>query len=112
MNAIPKDEYHWMYNTALWRARRINHLQHHPLCDLCLARGDIVAATVVHHTTPHGGNWEAFVFTPLQSLCQPCHDGLTQSIERRGFNKGCDVNGAPLVANGVELFLKKGKNKK
>jgi 5-methylcytosine-specific restriction enzyme A len=102
-----KDEYHWMYNTALWRARRINHLQHHPLCDLCLARGDIVAATVVHHTTPHGGNWEAFVSTPLQSLCT-CHNSLVQSEERLGFKKGVDVHGAPHCADWFER--KKRKN--
>jgi hypothetical protein len=86
-SAIPKDRYHWLYNMALWRTRRLNHLQHHPLCDLCLVRGDVVAASVVHHMVPHHGNWEIFVSALLQSLCQPCHDGLVQSIEYEALTK-------------------------
>jgi 5-methylcytosine-specific restriction protein A len=91
-----------MYNTPLWRARRLYQLRQHPLCALCLERKDIVVAEVAHHIEPHRGDWERFVSIPLQSLCKPCHDGIVQSQERLGFSKGCDVHGAPLAAHRFE----------
>jgi hypothetical protein len=72
-------------------------LQNHPLCALCLERNIIKAARVVHHLEPHGGDWELFRLGELQSLCKEHHDGIAQSEERRGFNKGCNVDGSPIA---------------
>jgi 5-methylcytosine-specific restriction endonuclease McrA len=89
--------WHSFYNTKTWKLRRMVQLQNHPLCALCLERNIIRAARIVHHVTPHEGDWELFRLGELASLCKQHHDGLAQSEERRGFNKGCDVNGAPIA---------------
>ena len=55
-----------------WQKIRAAYLSAHPLCDMCLAEGKCIAATVVHHRVPladGGGNDPA----NLQALCQRCH---------------------------------------
>jgi 5-methylcytosine-specific restriction protein A len=75
----------------------LQQLRKQPLCERCLKEGKIVPATVAHHIKPHKGNEQLF-FDPdnLASSCKPCHDGIEQSIERLGYEKGCDVEGRPL----------------
>ncbi|WP_127958070.1 HNH endonuclease [Serratia microhaemolytica] len=53
------------------------------LCQLCLQRGAITAATCVDHITPiaHGGGDSA---DNLQSLCAPCHRAKTARERRTG----------------------------
>lgn len=86
----------WMYSTPQWLARRHTQLRHHPLCKRCLEQGRIVAATVVHHTTPHKGDYTLFMQGEVASSCKPCHDSIEQSIERLGYEKGNDDTGQPI----------------
>jgi 5-methylcytosine-specific restriction protein A len=46
-----------------------------PLCELCLQRGHVTAATIADHIQPWR-NYNEFMLNPLRSLCKPCHDGL------------------------------------
>lgn len=71
------------YATPAWRARRAEQLAREPLCARHLKRGDVVAATVANHVTPHRGDWALFIGGKLESVCKPCHDGEVQSEERR-----------------------------
>lgn len=74
-----------LYKTAQWKALRLAHLRHHPLCEACNRKGFIVSATVAHHRTPHRGDTTLF-FSPdnLESLCSDCHDIDAQRIENGG----------------------------
>ncbi|CEF48308.1 unnamed protein product [uncultured bacterium] len=63
-----------------WRRLRRLKLLGSPLCELCQARGILVAATVVHHRLElrdHPGL--AFDLENLQSLCPACHTTLHKS---------------------------------
>lgn len=88
-----------MYGTTYWLNARAAQLRRQPLCALCFEHGLVVPASVVHHVERHDGNWELFVKSKLQSLCKVCHDSAVHSEEQFGFNKGADVNGAPLDPN-------------
>lgn len=96
MNAPRKrpDWWKW-YSLQAWRNRRASQLRSSPLCEACASRGLVVAATVANHVTPHKGDWLLFIEGPLQSLCKPCHDGVTQRQERRGHVIGCNADGVP-----------------
>ena len=83
-----------------WAKAREGYLRQHPLCVHCLARGQVVAATVVDHIVPHRlveaiasalperiaearrlfwdaeNNWQA--------LCETCHNRKTVT-EDGGF---------------------------
>ena len=70
------------YDLAIWRKRiRPQQLAREPLCQRCLPRGLIVAASVVNHMGGHGGEWTRFINGPFESLCAPCHDGEVQREE-------------------------------
>ena len=68
---------------AQWRKLRTLHLNAHPLCVHCRAKGIITAATEVDHITPHRGDF-ALRIDPanLQSLCKPCHSRKTATEDR------------------------------
>lgn len=65
-----------LYKTREWAAARLAQLAQHPLCERCLARGELVPATVVNHRKRHRGDWTLF-FDPAnhESACKACHDG-------------------------------------
>lgn len=82
-----------------WQKRRAEQLRKHPLCALCMkTRGEVRAATVADHITPHRGDPKLFA-GPLQSLCKPCHDSYKQELETTGHVRGCDLNGYPIDPN-------------
>jgi 5-methylcytosine-specific restriction protein A len=66
-------------------------LRKQPLCERCLERGVIRAATVAHHKVPHRGDLSLF-WDPdnLASSCANCHDVDEQRIERGGQARGED----------------------
>jgi 5-methylcytosine-specific restriction protein A len=67
---------------AKWRSARKGYLQSHPLCVHCLAGGIVVAARVVDHIAPHGGDHTKFWDTSnWQSLCVSCHSRLTAKFD-------------------------------
>lgn len=98
--------YTWAWHKAS-KAYRYNN----PLCAMCLKQGKEVASEVTDHVIPHRldearqskdiskieialalfwdeSNWQA--------LCKNCHDSVKQTIEKSGYEKGCDVSGYPL----------------
>jgi hypothetical protein len=50
---------------------------------LCLAKGKVAPAVIAHHIEPHRGDLAKFRSGVQQSLCKPCHDGLTDSGKRK-----------------------------
>ena len=66
-----------------WQAARLGYLQKHPLCVHCLARGHVVAATVVDHIVPHRGDPVLFWAseTNWQALCATCHNTATAKYD-------------------------------
>jgi 5-methylcytosine-specific restriction protein A len=85
------------YRTARWLALRAAQLRKQPLCERCLQRGVVCAATVVHHTIAHKG--DAAIFwdhTRYASSCAPCHNRDEQRIERGGeARQVIDADGWP-----------------
>lgn len=71
------------YSLKAWFTARQAQLARQPLCERHLARGDVVAATVVNHRIPHRGAWALFIDPANhESVCKPCHDGDIQREER------------------------------
>jgi 5-methylcytosine-specific restriction protein A len=68
-----------------WRKARAAFLAAHPLCAACWMQGRVVAATVVDHVMPHGGDarlfWNERNWAPS---CKPCHDRKTAHEGRWG----------------------------
>ena len=66
-----------------WQKARLHYLRQHPLCVRCRERGDVRAAEVVDHVTPHRGDqglmWDQGNW---QALCKPCHDRKTGMEDR------------------------------
>lgn len=89
------------YDSAWAKARRA-FLAHNPRCCMCGAR-----STVVHHRVPHRLGqartetekaearrifWNRADWRPV---CQPCHDGPCQQVERNGYHTSVGVDGKP-----------------
>lgn len=69
-----------------WQKARRTFLFEHPLCEECLKRGEITAATDVDHIKPHKGDSKLFWDTSnWQALCHRCHSRKTV-LEDGGFN--------------------------
>ena len=68
-----------------WQQARAGFLKSHPLCADHLKRGQVVAASVVDHITPHRGDQNLFWDkSNWQPLCQSCHNAKT-AREDGGF---------------------------
>lgn len=91
-----------LYNTARWQALRTNQLNKSPLCEECMNAepSRLTLATVVHHKEKHEGNEKLF-FDPdnLSSSCKPCHDGVEQQKENRGYSTVVSESGFPADTN-------------
>jgi len=83
------DRHEWRawYGTARWHRIRARQLAVQPLCQRCMARGEVVAASVVHHVDAHRGDPARFWGGPFESVCKPCHDSDIQA-EERGATQG------------------------
>jgi hypothetical protein len=80
--------YRRWYGTARWRARRDAQLAAEPDCRMCAAQGVARTATVADHVDPHRGDFNAFWFGELQSLCKTHHDREKQRLERLNTPRG------------------------
>lgn len=67
-----------------WQQARAQFLREHPLCVMCQAAGQVEAATVVDHITPHRGDqslfWRRSNWAPL---CAHHHSSEKQREENR-----------------------------
>jgi 5-methylcytosine-specific restriction endonuclease McrA len=82
--------YRKWYKRKAWRGvggRRLRQLASEPLCRMCPDDSKQVA-TIADHVIPHKGDHALFWFGALQSLCQSCHDGKKQRLERRAPDGG------------------------
>ena len=80
-----------------WRRYRDVYLSRNPWCRRCAGRGVDTRATVVNHIRPHKGSTRLFwLRSNHEPLCATCHNGPTQSYERTGRERGCDLSGNPL----------------
>ena len=78
---MARDErYRRLINAQTWRALRNATLARHPLCEDCSARGEMTAATEVHHIKPveTGRDFDEMrrlAYSPenLACLCHACH---------------------------------------
>lgn len=61
-----------------------------------MERGIATVATIADHVIPHNGNWDAFIYGDLQSLCKTHHDGSKKEIELKGYCSDVDLTGWPL----------------
>lgn len=87
--------YTWAWHKAS-KAYRYNN----PLCVMCLNQGHEVASEITDHIIPHKGDKQLFWDeSNWQALCKRCHDSIKQTIEKSGYEKGCDVSGMPLDKN-------------
>ena len=65
------------YDAAWARARRA-FLASHPLCEVCAARGDVRAASVVDHVISIREDPSRRLDPAnLRAMCKPCHDART-----------------------------------
>lgn len=83
-----------------WQRYRLTYLRSHALCVMHAELGQVVAAEVVDHITPHKGDHKLF-WDPKnhQALCKHCHDAHKQRLEKSGVLPGCNVSGIPLDPN-------------
>lgn len=88
--------YRRWYWTPQWRQTRTAQLMAEPLCRLCQAKGRIVPATVCDHIEPHKGDEARFWNGPFQSLCETCHNGTKQQVERIGYCTEVGLDGWPI----------------
>src|SRR5215467_16084333 len=91
---------------AAGRSDAAHQLRLEPLCQMCLNRGRITAATVVDHVEPHRDDPVRFWTGKVQSLCASCHSGPKASIEKRGYDTRIGPDGWPTDprASGVPTF--------
>jgi 5-methylcytosine-specific restriction enzyme A len=90
----PQDPRTW-YQKNVWRRRAKAHLRLHPLCVYCERRGIVTPAELVDHIRPHGGDWDTFRLSPVQSLCWKCHSQEKRRLELHGYHDDIDANGWP-----------------
>jgi hypothetical protein len=90
------DRYKELYDSWRWRKVRRYQLRLQPLCAQCEREGRLTVATIVHHTQQHHGDRTKFFMSPLMSLCAPCHDGVMQRIEKKGYDTAIGNDGFPL----------------
>jgi 5-methylcytosine-specific restriction protein A len=70
-----------------WKRARAAFLRDRPLCTQCGQSGLLRPAIVVDHITPHGGDMTLFWEQDnWQSMCKPCHDRKTATIDG-GFGR-------------------------
>jgi hypothetical protein len=49
------------YDTPRWKKRARAQIKAQPMCESCLAVGQVVRADYVIHVRPHHGEWAAFI---------------------------------------------------
>ncbi|MHC2489140.1 hypothetical protein ACVII0_002932 [Sinorhizobium meliloti] len=99
----------WPYSTSQWQGLRAAKLSASPLCEPCLRREVVEAATVVDHVVAIAKGGDPFPpLSGLMSMCTECHNIKTNAKDHpnaTGFRralKGFDVDGNPIDGEGWE----------
>ena len=92
-----KDHWRSWYALERWRVRRAAQIRKEPLCAFCLTRGVVTPARVADHIVSHRGDWNAFMFGRLQSLCSHCHESVKRAPWQVLDADGWPIQPAPLV---------------
>jgi len=66
-----------------WAKFRKAFLARNPLCEYCLARGQVTAASICDHDLPHEHDLSLFWDNTFTALCKQDHDSTKQRMERR-----------------------------
>ena len=69
------------YKSKEWQDCRASYIQEHPLCEICLEKGIINPAVIVHHKIHlNEDNYQDTTISlnhdNLQSVCQACHNEI------------------------------------
>lgn len=106
----------WPYGTPQWRGLRSLKLSTDPLCEACLRRDVVEAASVVDHVVAISKGGDPFPpLHGLMSMCEPCHNAKTNAVDHpnaSGFRralKGYDVDGNPIDGEGWEAGASTGR---
>ena len=98
----PKTKEKRLYDSRRWRTASKLFLsrEENILCHYCLMSGRETPATVVHHITPHKGDYDLFWDeSNWMGLCKECHDRIGQITDNGGLIPGCDADGNPVDPN-------------
>lgn len=71
------------YTSGRWQKVRNAYIRRHPLCEHCLARGEMVAGTEVDHIVEIKDGGSKLDFSNLQTLCRSCHAIKTAQEQRK-----------------------------
>jgi 5-methylcytosine-specific restriction enzyme A len=85
-----------LHGTQRWRRRSLRQRKEQVLCERCLARGRVRTAHAAHHVVRHENDPEIFWSSPLESLCEECHNSEAQQQEKKGFSRTIGTDGWPL----------------
>lgn len=106
-------KYTKLINSWRWQKLRRAHLEAHPMCEQCLKRGRVVAATEVHHMTPVSSvsdelGMERLAYDPsnLMSLCCQCHKDIHDIMPRCGNRRQSKRQNKLLTEARVEAFAR------
>ena len=85
------EAYDSLINTTRWQKLRRAYLSKHPLCEDCMQRGRVTAATEVHHIEPiewaqgiEAMRKRAYDQGNLRALCHECHVNAHKEMGRGG----------------------------
>lgn len=84
-----------LYNTTRWKKLSLEQRKKEPLCRACLAMSPpkLIKAKIADHIRP----WQTpreFFNSPLQSLCQGCHNSKTALFDypQKIRDRKCKIN--------------------
>jgi 5-methylcytosine-specific restriction enzyme A len=87
------------YQLGVWKRARQYQLQCEPLCQQCQREGRVTPATQVDHIEPHRGDWNAFRYGAVQSLCLDCHSRKTRAENGCRIRRRIGFDGMPIEPN-------------
>lgn len=100
--SVEASQYRKLYQTARWKRTRHHQLTRQPLCEWCLEREIVEAATECHHKIPHRGSEELFWSGPYISTCKSCHASRGQREDRGQIVVTFRADGWPARRGGVD----------
>ncbi|MTV20886.1 HNH endonuclease [Staphylococcus delphini] len=82
-------EYDWFYHSRAWKKlREIALDRDNNLCQMCLRKGEITDATIVHHIVYVDDDFsKALDLENLMSVCHSCHNKIHANDSIKVENK-------------------------